>query len=233
MKHTLLLFDIDGTLLNTGDAGGRAWVVAMKQLFGPQCSMENFSFAGKLDTAIYNEVAQQNNIENHQDQHEAFHTLYIEQLKVELARSDHEVTATPGMLDLLAQLRRQSSNGDGVMLGLLTGNYTQSVPLKLASAQIDHRWFPVTAFGDEATTRPELTALAMQRYSKQTGCPADPQRVIVIGDTPKDIDCAHAYGCVAFAVATGTYNSDQLREAGGDVVVEDLTDPSPLLELIR
>ena len=138
---------------------------------------------------------------------------------------------------LLEQLRRlaEPHNGDEarVVLGCLTGNYSSAAPLKLEAAGIDARAFGITAFGDEAATRPELTRLAMDKLERRIRYEADPRRVIVVGDTPRDVEAAHAHGCVCFAVATGPYDRRSLEEAGADHVVDSLADPSPLLDLVH
>ena len=72
----------------------------------------------------------------------------------------------------------------------------------------------------------------MQRYAQHTGTPAQPDRVIIIGDTQHDVACAKAHGCTAFAVATGRLSADQLKQAGADIVVDDLSDPTPLLSML-
>jgi phosphoglycolate phosphatase-like HAD superfamily hydrolase len=90
----------------------------------------------------------------------------------------------------------------------------------------------VNAFGDEGKTRPDLVALALRRCAETAGFTPDSRSVIVIGDTPFDVECAHAHGCVAFAVATGLHRADELRKTGADVVVDDLSDPAPLFDLL-
>ena len=90
----------------------------------------------------------------------------------------------------------------------------------------------ITAFGDEAPTRPDLVGLALRRYEELMRHPAQPRCVVVIGDTPRDVECAHAHGCVAFAVATGDFTVEQLRATGAEHVVPDLFDPAPLLAIL-
>jgi phosphoglycolate phosphatase len=119
-----------------------------------------------------------------------------------------------------------------VTLGLVTGNYRQAAPLKISAAGLSPGSFSLGAFGDEAPTRPELVALALGRWSER-GARPDPDRVIVIGDTPRDVACAHANGCRCLAVATGWHSAETLRVAGADAVVPDLSDPSMLLGMLR
>ncbi len=225
---SLLLFDIDGTLLHTRGAGQRAMTNAGVQLFGERFTLEGYDTSGMLDPVIYAELAERCRIDNHEAHHDAFRDCYLVELARELAAGNGEVQAMPGMIEAVNALRRR----DDVMLGLLTGNYTAAVPIKLKAVGIDPAWFPLTALGDEAPTRPDLVALAMRKYHERTGRAVEPQRVIVIGDTPRDIHCAHAHGCTAFAVATGRYSLADLQRHNPRVAVENLADPTPLFELL-
>ncbi len=231
MRHTLLLFDIDGTLINSAGSGGRAWRTVSRRLFGDHFDFRGVNFAGRLDSAIYLDLALHNGITDHAERADDFWAAYLDELPQELTRAADRIRACPGVCELLRQLRDEFA--EHVCLGLLTGNHTGAVPHKLGAIGIDHRWFAINAFGDEADDRPALTELCLRRYAATHAVEPDPSRVIVIGDTPHDIDCAKAHGCIAFAVATGSYTGDELAAAGADVVVEDLSDPTPLFELIN
>lgn len=232
MKPTLLLFDIDGTLLTTEGAGRGAMQTAATHLFGEQFTFEGIHFSGRLDPAIFADAALRNKLDDHHLHHERFRDAYLAELERALARDAARVRSAPGIAQLLAMLRRRNGEQGDVVLGLLTGNYTLAAPIKLAAVGIDPAWFTLNAFGDEGKTRPDLVALALRKYEAQTGEPADPRRVIVIGDTPRDVECARAHHCVAFAVATGKYSVAELTDAGADVAVPDLADPTALLALI-
>jgi len=231
MKHSLLLFDIDGTLLTTRGAGQRAMARAAKRLFGERFTFERIHFAGGIDPLLFAEAARTSGMDHAIEQESAFREAYVEELRAELDRSDG-VTAMPGIASLIDTVRERMAADDRVMLGLLTGNYHDAAPLKLAAAGLDAGWFPITAFGNEAPTRPDLPPVAMQRYQARTGHAADPRRVIVIGDTPRDVHCATTHNCVAFAVATGGATRDELEQAGADITVDSLADPAPLLDLL-
>lgn len=226
MPPKLLLFDIDGTLLLSNGAGGRAMAQAGERLFGP-----SFSFAvdtaGMLDPHIYRDLVTANGHLNMAGAHDGFRDAYIEILEAELQRTGSEAYALPGVADLLSTLQML----EGLTLGLLTGNYAPSAHLKLRAAALNHP-FAITIFGDEAETRPGLVRVALQKYRALRGESLEPRQIVVIGDTPKDVDCAHANGCTAFGVATGRYSAAELRAAGADFVVEDLLEPSALLSLV-
>lgn len=229
---TLLLWDIDGTLLRTSGAGMRAMKNVGARMFGQHAIWDGIESAGSLDPVIYQNFAKLNALPDGAEHHEKFRDTYLAELALEIEASRAQVQAMPGILDVLALLRLRVQQQGDVELGMLTGNYTGAVPVKLRAVGIEPEWFTLTAFGDEAWTRPDLVALAMRKYEERYRTPISCQRVIVIGDTPKDIHCAHAHDCIAFAVATGGYTVEQLREAGADHVVRDLSDPTPLLNLI-
>ncbi|MFW6032621.1 MAG: HAD family hydrolase, partial [Phycisphaeraceae bacterium] len=220
----------DGTLLSTSGAGVRAMRRVGADLFGEHFTINGMTFGGGLDPAIFAEAAKRNELDDHHLHHDRFRDAYLAEL--ERALAEGHARPHPGILEVLEALRPRCGDGKEFVLGLLTGNYSRAAPLKLAAAGIDPDWFTLTAFGDEGDTRPELVQVALRKYHQQTGLPADPRRVVVIGDTPRDVDCAKAHGCVAFCVATGSYSEVELRDAGADVVVPDLSDAGPLLELI-
>lgn len=230
MTPALLLFDIDGTILRTNGAGMRAMYRVAGRLFGEHRKWDGINPAGNLDPQIFAEFASLNGIDNHPDHHSRFHDQYLDELERELDVSRDQIKVMPGIHEIFAMLHLRAQRERDVVLGLLTGNYTRAVPIKLDRIGVDTSWFTITAFGDEGRTRPDLVAVALRKYEQRYGTPADRRRVIVIGDTPRDIECAHAHGCVVLAVATGGHSVTQL--AAADVVVQDLADPSPLMMMI-
>jgi phosphoglycolate phosphatase len=224
----LVLFDVDGTLLLTGGAGMRAMKAVAAELFGEEFRWDGIVVSGHLDPLIFAEATARNGILEAARHHERFRALYLERLAIELALAGPQIRIMPGIRESLSQLRQNSA----VTLGLLTGNYAEAIPMKLATIGIEPAWFEITACGDEGDDRRALAGLAITKYERRLGMPVDPARVIVVGDTPRDVDCAHAHCCFAFAVATGGYSIAELEAAGADAVVSDLADPTPLLETI-
>ena len=117
------------------------------------------------------------------------------------------------------------------MSGLLTGNIHQGARAKLAAAGIDLARFRVTAFGSDHEDRPELPAVAQRRASELLGVEIQGNRVIIVGDTPADIQCGEAIGARAIGVATGRYSVEQLSEYNPYAVFETLADTPAVLEL--
>ena len=228
LPKPLVLFDVDGTLMLSGGAGLRAMKAAAAELFGADFRWDGIVMSGHLDPLIFAEASALNGLADDPRHHESFRSRYLEGLRGELERNRAQVRIMPGIHEGISRLRA----GGTVTLGLLTGNYGEAIPLKFAAIGLEPSWFEITAFGDEAPNRRDLAGLAIAKYSRSLGSPVEPKRVIVVGDTPRDIDCAHAHGCFAFAVATGAYDTTALAEAGADLVVGDLADPSPLLDTV-
>ena len=224
-SSTLLLFDIDGTLMLSHGGGIRAMTVAGSRVFCPTFSMETIDCHGRLDPDIVLEALANNGIEAHTpDEIRSFRRYYCEFLPQEL----HSAHALPGALELLALLRQT----EGVILGLVTGNYPETGRLKLQSVGIDPDWFLVDGFADHADTRPGLVHWAMEYAAAQLGHPRDGLRTIVLGDTPRDVACAKLNGCRCVAVATGGYSLEDLQATAADLVLPDFTDPDPIFKLL-
>src|SRR5882762_2715271 len=231
MKRALLLWDIDGTLLLTNGAGMRGMARAGQKLYGDAFRWDGVQASGRLDPLILEDALARNGILPSEEGHRVFHDTYLVELAAELEHVGPGARTMPGIRDALAALLERSRSLGDVVQGIVTGNYTRAAPLKLRACGLDPAWFEVGAFGDEGRTRPDLVALALRRCRERFAWQPDPKSVIVIGDTPLDVECAHAHGCVAFAVATGLHGVDDLRAAGADIVVQDQSDPTPLYEL--
>jgi phosphoglycolate phosphatase len=216
----LILFDIDGTLLLTERAGVASMLVAGRELFGEHFSFDGIAVAGRLDSLIWRDLCARNGVDDTQANHDRFRARYGQALAVRLT-DDPTARALPGVTTLLNDLRRR----DALVLGLLTGNYPETGRLKIASAGIDPDQFLVAAWGIDGAARRELPPVAMRRHRELLGRDVAPAHVTIIGDTPHDVDCAKHNGCRVVAVATGSFTTEQLADAGADLVVTNLEDP--------
>ncbi len=221
----LVLFDIDGTLLRAQGIGPIAMERAGRRLLGPAFSLEGIDFGGALDPWIFRQAAQRLGHDDPSPLHSAFRDEYLVELARAFDAGERRPVLLPGVVAALAAFRDDPT----ATLGLVTGNYARAVPLKLQAAGIDPTQFVVGAFGDDAPTRPELVHLAMEQW-RARGADPDPRRVVVIGDTPRDVDCAKKNGCRSVAVATGWHTVEQLEAGGADLVLRDLTALMPSLE---
>lgn len=218
----LLLFDLDGTLMRTGGAGLVAMRRAAAALFGDALSFDGVELAGGLDPHIFFEAARRGGFAATEDHHAEFRARYLAELERALLEARERIEVLPGVRALLDEVCAR----DGVVVGLLTGNYGEGARLKLKAGDLRWEGFRLTAFGDEADDRPGLVALALERMAALTGARHAPERALVIGDTPKDVACARAHGVPCLAVATGRFDVASLAAAGADHVAEDLSDPA-------
>lgn len=220
----LVLFDIDGTMLTSEGAGLVAMLDAMRELVpGREFSFEGIPVAGRLDTLIWRDLLERHGLDRDDALHAQFRERYGQHLHRRLGVT-HTARALPGVTDLIATLAQEPA----VTLGILTGNYEHTGRLKVERAGIPTRHFTANAWADDGHSRRALTPVAMRRCAEGRGSAVDPRQVVVIGDTPHDIDCAHAHGCRALAVATGGSSADDLRAHRADLVVDDLSDSAAL-----
>ena len=225
----LVLFDIDGTVLLSDGAGKRAVLRAMKEVFGTT-GPEGHRFDGKTDPQIVRELQR---LEGHPDHHIDAHLpraigRYVELLGEELDRPDHRPCTLPGVCELLDALEER----DDVMLGLLTGNVIQGARAKLSAVGIDPERFIVGAFGSDHEIRAELPAIARQRVLEAHGHEFSGHDIVIIGDTPSDIQCGQSLGVRAIGVATGHYSVDDLMACGAYAAFEDFSDTDSVVEAI-
>lgn len=227
----LVLFDVDGTLLLSRGASLRCYRAAARELFGRELETEGLQSAGGLDPVIWRAMCAANGIDalDAARHHERFREFYARILGVELAAGG-VAYALPGVPALLDALGADGNGRPHASIGLLTGNYPETGRLKLQAAGIDPERFAVAAWGDEAERRPDLVPLARERHARHSGRTLPSEQVVIVGDTPHDVECARVHGCRSLAVATGGSSRAQLEACGADSVVDDLSDTAAVLE---
>lgn len=215
----VLLFDIDGTLLQSHGVGRRSIEAALAAEFGGTFDTSETTFSGKTDRQIFRSVltaaaAERGvEIEDMEPAIESFGADYARRMHATLP--DARVVGLPGAIDLVRRLV-----ADGASVGLLTGNLESIAFAKVGQLALGTTEFPFGAYGSDGEDRNALPAVAIERASAHLGRTVDPAEVVVVGDTPLDIACARAGGCRAVAVATGRFGADELAEA--DVVLDTL-----------
>lgn len=220
---TLVLFDIDGTLVLTGRAGVRALERALAEVCGRTGMLANVPIAGRTDRAIITEALMVAGLDTSESTFTAVRDRYCDNLATEVgAETPHPRLVLPGVSAALDQLKPLEAAGT-VSVGLLTGNFVRGAEIKLGYFDLWRR-FRFGAFGDQHVDRRDLVPLAIEAATRAGEGDFRPEHIVIVGDTPADVDCAHAHGARAIAVATGTYTVDQLRVTGAEVVVADLTD---------
>jgi phosphoglycolate phosphatase len=214
-RPIVVLFDIDGTLLETGGAGRAAMEAAFGEICGRPDACGHFSFGGMTDRAIARQGLEAAGESPDEARLDALVASYLRHLADALPRHPHRVL--PGVPPLLAALAVR----EDVALGLGTGNVREGAFAKLRHAAIDAP-FRFGGFGCDAEDRAELLRVGAERGAAMTGRPREACRVVVIGDTPRDVAAAHAIGAEIVAVATGGYDVEALRATGAARVLPDL-----------
>jgi phosphoglycolate phosphatase-like HAD superfamily hydrolase len=221
----LILFDIDGTLIDSGGAGSRSLNLAFKKMFGVDNAFRGIEMAGKTDPQIVREAFLLYGVDSSDGLMPAFFETYTGFLKDCVHNAEGHVK--PGIGKILACLASQK----GLVLGLLTGNIEEGARIKLERYGLNS-YFRTGAFGSDSEDRNKLLPLATAKLYREIAVKVDYRDCVVIGDTPRDIDCSKPYGALAVGVATGTYSAQALADAGADVVFTDLSDTAGLLSLI-
>lgn len=216
-----ILFDIDGTLLYAKGLGRPAFAEAFQEAYGITADFSAISFVGATDTAIIRDLAAQFGVASTPDREEHFFIALTERLDPRL-RADNAIHVYPGVTGFLNAL-----TSSGKILGVVTGNIRTTAWSKLIHAKLAPH-FSFGSYACDHANRDELARIACER-ARQRGAVAR----LLIGDTPNDIQAAHAAGLPCLAVATGWISAAALREAGADAVVEDFTNLETLMPLIE
>lgn len=226
VKRKLILFDIDGTILDSGGGVGlRALQDGFAEAFPSEAESLPFpelELGGATDRGLASFVFDFFGLPHTTENEERFFASYVSHLEpalVEAARSDR-LRKLPGISPLVDHLSDSRHE-----IGLLTGNIRRGAELKLAAIGFDFAEFRVGAFGDDHADRNRLGPIAIDRAGKEFGTVFDAEdEVIIIGDTLKDISCARACGAKVIAVATGSCDSVSLENARPDYLFQDLSD---------
>ena len=218
-----VLFDIDGTLIDSGGASDRAWKRAFKELQGVDVDVPAVTGKGVPDPEV-GRVVFRDAIGREPTDEEADALMR--------RRLDHlpeEVENSPGYVvkDCVVETL-ENLTADGILLGLTTGNVEEAAHIKLARADLD-RFFPFGGYGSDSRDRTELTKKAIERAEQAFGGKLDRARCFSCGDTPRDVEAGHGAGLRVVGVATGEFTVDELREAGADAVIGSFCEGLPLL----
>jgi len=229
----LVLWDIDGTLVDSAGHGRHAFEDAFRVVVGGE--PEWVEYAGRTDHQIA--MSMLNGSSDHLP-------ALLDQLAAKLAERRDAIAAEghvyPGVPETLAALHE----ADGVVNSLLTGNIEANAAVKVGAFGLD-RWldFEAGAYGsDPHERRSDLVAIARERasarYAQAPGgarcaaMPSEPTGVVVVGDTPLDVLAAHEAGARAVAVATGFAELDALRESRRGALLQDLRDTDAAVRAI-
>lgn len=221
-----MLWDIDGTLVNTAGHGRSAFMQAFEAVLGRPPAFDDVPMAGRTDHAISRDLLERNGVEDPESHvprmFEELHAALLGRRELMAAQGAPQ----PGVREALTHLRER---GD-VLQSLLTGNIEPNAKIKLAVFGLESLVdLEIGGYGSDHITRSELVGVARRKALLKRGADLSTAQTVIVGDTPLDVDAAHAAGARAVAVATGPYTSEELAQAGPDATLEDVCDTSALV----
>jgi phosphoglycolate phosphatase-like HAD superfamily hydrolase len=229
MRPTVLLFDIDGTLVTTGGAGRRSISRAFEKLHGRLDACESFSLSGMTDRAIIRKALGDIGVEATTEAIDAVIQTYLSFLGEEVQRTEaRSYFVHAGMREAVTEARSRS----GVAVGLGTGNVRAGARVKLERVGI-YEQFAFGGFGCDHEDRVELIRHGARCGAQLLGAPLEECRVVVIGDTPKDVHAAKGIGAVCIGVGTGGFPPQALLESGADFAFPDFTSQGAMEALLQ
>lgn len=224
MRRTLVLWDIDGTLLTTLKAGIGAWEDAARAVLGAEMDLETMRTSGLTDPMIAREILAMVGQAPDSELEEKLGTAYVAALPERL--TERQGFALPGVTGVLEAL----IGCDGTAIGLCTGNYHRGAVAKLERYGLGH-YFQFGGFGDDGFDRTEIGRAALRR-ARAFMPNLDSDRVFLVGDSPYDIECAHALAVRAIAVATGVHSTAELGRDEPWWLLDRLPSPDAFLDRI-
>ena len=230
--NRLILFDVDGTLIERGDPAHVAAIDASVVGAFPDLglSIHDIDIDGKVDRQILRELVRAGGVTDDigpavlASMIDAATKSYLEAWSGRTGDDD----LLPGVRPLLERL----AGCEAFSLGLLTGGIGRIVAAKMTRLNLG-RFFPIGAFGDEVDRREDLVPLALARARREYQVPFTAEDVVVVGDTPRDVEASHAGNVACVGVATGRYSEAELIASGADAVVPDLTATDQVIDLLR
>ena len=221
----LYLFDIDGTLITSGGAGEIAYRQAVEEVCGSLAPLEGINFSGNTDTGIAREVLTAVGSIPSQENVMKLLDAYLGKLADRIHH--HQGKLLPGIIPLLDRMKERPD----CTLALLTGNLAAGAELKLTHYGVWH-YFGFGAYADDHHVRNELGPVAISRALEEQGDEFTPDRIYVIGDTPRDIECGKAFGAITVAVATGRYSRHELASHHPDFLFDDFSEAEAVMDAI-
>ena len=224
--HTLVLFDIDGTLTRGGPAKV-AFETAMLETYGTAGAVDSYDFSGKTDPQIARELLTEAGLEDAviAAGFDPLWDRYISELEAHIG--DQPMRLLPGVAHLIEALEAEPD----VALGLVTGNIIRGARVKLQSVGLA-RCFAVGGYGSDDEIREHLPAIAIERAFEAWGVRFPAKSAVIVGDTHRDVACGKHEGTRTVAVATGRVSRERLDTTGADAVFDDFSDVASVMEAL-
>jgi len=226
MADSLILWDIDGTLVNMDRAGERALLLAIKELYARDLGADlPVDLRGRTDTSIAGDLLAFLDVAATPEERKKFQQGYLDRLPATMPAGKARVLL--GIHDALEAIHAHPE----IHQALLTGNLEAGAKLKLSFLDL-WKYFEFGAYADDSHLRDELGPFALARAKEKLGITFPPERVWIIGDTPHDIACGKAIGAKTIAVATGAFSVAELSALNPTYTFADLSDTRALLDVV-
>jgi phosphoglycolate phosphatase-like HAD superfamily hydrolase len=209
--------DIDGTLLYAKGAGRVAFGAAFQEAYGMPVDMSSVNFAGATDSGVIQELAARSGVELEPCRTLHFYERLTVYLEANLAK--HPPLVFPGVERFLQRVSRHWK------LALVTGNIRACAYLKLRYGGLAQYFTDIGGFGDDDPDRNRMAALALERAGR-------PEGAVLLGDTPLDIEAAHANGMLSVAVCNGQFDRGRLEQENPDIIVDSFEDAEHLFDAL-
>ena len=216
-----ILFDIDGTLVDTGGAGAASWRLAFDELYEIPADIGEFTDSGMTDPEVGRKTFEA--VLHRAPERQEFTRLMERRLHYlhQTVEDSEGYEVLAGVEELLPRLIE-----DGYLVGLVTGNTEAAAHVKLHRARLN-RFFSFGGYGSDSSERGELTRIALKRAAVVYGAEVDPDQAIAVGDTPLDVKGAHAAGIECVGVGSHKFTAEELRTAGADYAISSLEENLP------
>ena len=224
----LVLFDVDGTLLRSRGVGLKSMQEAIRIIHGAEVDPSRLQTGGRLDHHLFRELLELGDLPADPVAVGRLQDVYIDRMRHHF-RNDTWSNSLQGAHELV----RRVHEDDTLCSAVLTGNIEETCRLKLVDAGFEEDWFEFGVYGDEGTHRRELPAIGLDRYRRARGEELSPERAVIIGDTPHDVDCALHCGCRVIGVSTGMTSRETLEESGAGLVVDSLVEHELIIDWMK
>ena len=227
---TLVLFDIDGTLLLTGNIDQTSARLAFEETFDMVGNFDQYYPSGRtMEAILFDTLIEKGRTEEYyQLKREEFYRRFFAEFEHRLENGDHQIRPLSGGIELVKALSLRTDT----ILGLVTANHIHIARLKLNSAGYKFESFKVGGFGDQSRVRAELVKIARHQAEDLSGVSIPNEQTFVIGDTLKDIEAAKGAGVCSIAVCSGSGTKDALMEENPDYLLDNLSDQQAVLEIL-
>jgi phosphoglycolate phosphatase-like HAD superfamily hydrolase len=222
----IVLWDIDHTLIDNAGVSKEIYAAAFETVTGAR-PVEPAVTEGRTDRLIMRGMFRRNGVD--EPEWPQVETALAEAGEERLEILRERGAALPGVREAL----KEASVHDGWVSSVLTGNIAANARVKLAAFGLDGLLdLPVGAYGADSEERPHLVDIARRRIHRDRRLPIDTP-VVLVGDTPRDVEAALTSGAHVIAVATGIDSPSALAAAGARVVLPDLADTDRVLRLLE